>query len=168
MRLVSTLKMVNLSSDPSVFEDGEVYFNTNNKAVRMSYSGSWVNMIDSDNLEIAAARRVAELSEEDGGIFVGFSYLILQSDQNAILMAYSDESETVNFIVPNESTSSIEIGSTIKIVRQGPGEVELVPESGVDILAPASPFLTATGTSIELIKYRENDWFIVGEFPDIY
>lgn len=101
MRLVSTLKMASLSSDPGIFNDGEMYFNTNNNTIRLSYSGSWVNLIDAYNLEISFVRDINSIT----GVTASYSYLILDSQQNSILLA--DSASTVNFVVPNTDTSQL-------------------------------------------------------------
>ena len=56
MRLVSTLKMASLASDPQIFNDGEVYFNTVEKTVRLASDGAWINMINTTNLETSFLR----------------------------------------------------------------------------------------------------------------
>lgn len=162
MRLVSTLKMASLSSDPGIFNDGELYFNTINNTVRLSYSGSWVDLVNTDILELSFARDVNNIT---GGT-ASYSYLILDSQQNAILLANS--ASTVNFVVPNNSTESIDIGSSIKVVRSGVGGVQFTPEAGVTLNIADSNYLTAQWTSAELIKIGTNEWFLEGEFPDIY
>lgn len=162
MRLVSTIKMVNLGSDPSVFEDGEVYFNTNDKTVRMSYSGSWVNLINDKNLELSFSRKVESISDSTAS----FSYLILSSDQGSILLANS--ASLVNIVIPNNDTENIEVGSSIKIVRSGEGSVQFTEESGVNLHLADLNYLTAQWTSAELFKIDTNEWFLDGEFPDIY
>lgn len=162
MRLVSTLKMVTLDADPIVEEDGEVYFNTVENTVRMSNSGSWVNLINDSNLELSFAKTVSSISNASAE----FSYLILSSDQNSILLAESASS--VNFVVPNNSTEEIEVGTSIKVVRSGVGSVQFTGESGVTINAADSNYLTAQWTGVDLIKISANEWFIDGEFPDIY
>jgi len=162
MRLVSTLKMASLSSDPGIFNDGELYFNTINNTVRLSYSGSWVDLVNTDTLELSFARDVNNIT---GGT-ASYSYLILDSQQNAILLANS--ASTVNFVVPNNSTESIDIGSSIKVVRSGVGGVQFTPEAGVTLNIADSNYLTAQWTSAELIKIGTNEWFLEGEFPDIY
>lgn len=162
MRLVSTLKMVTLPSDPNIFDDGEFYFNTVNNTVRMSYSGSWVDLINQENLETSFIRDVNLISNESSS----FSYMILSSEQNSILLANSASS--LSFIIPNDSTEKIDIGSSIKVVRSGPGSVEFNLESGVTLNTADSNYLTAQWTSADLIKIGENEWFLDGEFPDIY
>lgn len=162
MRLVSTLKMASLSSDPGSFNDGEMYFNTNDNTVRLSYSGSWVNLINSSNLEVSFARDVNSIT----GATASYSYLILDSQQNSILLANS--SSTVNFVVPNNSTEPIDIGSSIKVVRSGVGGVQFTPESGVTLHIPDSNYLTAQWTSADLIKIGADEWFLEAEYPDIY
>lgn len=162
MRLVSTLKMANLSSDPSIFSNGELYFNTINNTVRLSYSGSWVDIINTDTLELSFARDINNIT---GGT-ASYSYLILDSQQNSILLANS--ASTINFIVPNNVTEPIDMGSSIKIVRSGVGNVQFTPEAGVTLNIANSNYLTAQWTSAELIKIGINEWFLEGEFPDIY
>lgn len=162
MRLVSTLKMASLSSDPGIFNDGELYFNTINNTVRLSYSGSWVDLVNTDTLELSFARDVNNIT---GGT-ASYSYLILDSQQNSILLANS--ASTVNFVVPNNSTESIDVGSSIKVVRSGVGGVQFTPEAGVTLNIADSNYLTAQWTSAELIKIGTNEWFLEGEFPDIY
>lgn len=162
MRLVSTLKMVNLPSDPQIFDDGEFYFNTTNNTVKMSYSGSWVNLINESNLETSFVRDVNLITDSSAS----FSYMILSSEQNSILLANSASS--VSFIVPNNNTETIDIGSSIKVVRSGPGNVYFTPEAGVTLNIADSNYLTAQWTSSDLIKIDTNEWFLDGEFPDIY
>jgi hypothetical protein len=162
MRLVSTLKMASLSSDPGIFNDGEMYFNTNNNTIRLSYSGSWVNLIDAYNLEISFVRDINSIT----GVTASYSYLILDSQQNSILLA--DSASTVNFVVPNTDTEPIDIGSSIKVVRSGLGGVQFTPESGVTLHIPDSNYLTAQWTSADLIKIGTNEWFLEAEYPDIY
>ena len=162
MRLVSTLKMVNLSSDPQIFDDGEFYFNTAANTVKMSYSGSWVNLINQDNLETSFVRDVNLITDPSDS----FSYLILSSEQNSILLANSASS--VSFIVPNNNTEAIDVGSAIKVVRSGPGSVDFTPEAGVTLNIADPNYLTAQWTSADLIKIDTNEWFLDGEFPDIY
>lgn len=162
MRLVSTLKMASLASDPGVQEDGEVYFNTVENTVRMSTSGSWVNLINENNLELSFAKTVTNITDSSAS----FSYLILSSDQNSVLLA--DSASSVNFVVPNNSTEEIEVGTSIKVVRSGVGSVQFTEESGVTLNAADSNYLTAQWTSIDLIKIGTDEWFIGGEFPDIY
>ena len=162
MRLVSTLKMASLSSDPGIFNDGELYFNTINNTVRLSYSGSWVDLVNTDTLELSFARDVNNIT---GGT-ASYSYLILDSQQNSILLANS--ASTVNFVVPNNSTESIDVGSSIKVVRSGVGGVQFTPEAGVTLNIADSNYLTAQWTSAELIKIGTDEWFLEGEFPDIY
>lgn len=162
MRLVSTLKMASLSSDPNIFNDGELYFNTADNTVRLSYSGSWVNLIDAANLEISFVKDVNSIT---GGT-ASYSYLILDSQQNSILLANS--ASTVNFVVPSNSTEPIDVGSSIKVVRSGLGHVQFTPEAGVTIHIPDSNYLTAQWTSADLVKIGINEWFLEGEFPDIY
>jgi predicted thioredoxin/glutaredoxin len=162
VRLVSTLKIINLSSDPEIFEDGEVYFNDSDNTIRMAYSGSWVTLINENNLELSYARKIDSITDSSAS----FSYMILNSDQNSILLANSASSVTI--IIPNNSTENIEIGSSIKIVRSGEGSVQFTEESGVTLNAADSNYLTAQWTSIELVKVDTNNWFIDGEFPDIY
>lgn len=162
MRLVSTLKMASLPSDPGIFNNGELYFNTINNTVRLSYSGSWVDLVNTDTLELSFARDVNNIT---GGT-ASYSYLILDSQQNSILLANS--ASTVNFVVPNNSTESIDVGSSIKVVRSGVGGVQFTPEAGVTLNIADSNYLTAQWTSADLIKIGTNEWFLEGEFPDIY
>ena len=162
MRLVSTLKMASLSSDPGIFNDGELYFNTINNTVRLSYSGSWVDLVNTDTLELSFARDINNIT---GGT-ASYSYLILDSQQNSILLANS--ASTVNFVVPNNSTEFIDVGSSIKVVRSGVGGVQFTPEAGVTLNIADSNYLTAQWTSAELIKIGTNEWFLEGEVPDIY
>lgn len=162
MRLVSTIKMVNLASDPSVFEDGEVYFNTTENTVRMAYSGSWTNLVNENNLELSFARKVTSVSDSSAS----FSYLILSSDQNSILLANS--ASLVNFVVPNNNTESIDVGSSIKVVRSGVGSVQFIEESGVTLNTADNNYLTAQWTAADLVKIDTNEWFLDAEFPDIY
>ena len=162
MRLVSTLKMVNLSSDPQIFNNGEFYFNTVANTVKMSYSGSWVNLINQDNLETSFVRDVNLITN----LSASFSYLILSSEQNSILLANSASS--VSFVIPNNNTESIDIGSSIKVVRSGAGSVNFTPEAGVTLNIADPKYLTARWTSADLIKINTNEWFLDGEFPNIY
>lgn len=162
MRLVSTIKMVNLSADPEIFEDGEVYFNTSENSVRMAYSGSWVNLINEDNLELSFAKAVDEITGETAS----FSYMLLASEQNSILLANS--SSAVSVVIPHNDTAAIDIGSSIKVVRSGAGEVQFNVESGVTLRTADANYLTAQWTSADLIKIDTNEWLLDGEFPDIY
>ena len=162
MRLVSTLKMANLASDPGIFNDGELYFNNINNTVRLSYSGSWVDLINTLNIQVNLSRDVNSITAGTAS----YSYLILNSEQNSILLANS--ASLVNFIVPNNSTENIDVGSSIKVVRSGIGSVQFTPESGVTLHIADSNYLTAQWTSADLIKIGTNEWFLDGEFPDIY
>lgn len=162
MRLVSTLKMVSLSTDPGIFNDGEMYFNTSNNTIRLSYSGSWVDLINANNLELSFSKDINSITNGAAS----YSYLILNSQQNSILLA--DSASTVNFIVPSNSTEQIDTGSSIKVVRSGVGSVIFTPESGVTLHEANSNYLTSQWTSIDLIKIGANEWFLDGEFPDIY
>ena len=162
MRLVSTLKMASIASDPGVFNNGELYFNTSNNAVRISHSGSWFNMIDTENLELSFSRDVNSIT----GPTASYSYLILGSQQNSILLANSASS--VTFVIPNNITEQIDTGSMIKVVRSGAGSVQFTPEVGVTFNVANSNYLTARWTSAELVKIGTNEWFLDAEFPDIY
>jgi hypothetical protein len=162
VRLVSTLKVVNLSDNPELFEDGEIYFNNVDNTIRMAYSGSWVNLINESNLEFSYARKVDSITDSSSS----FSYMILNSDQNSILLANS--ASAVNIIIPNNNTENIDIGSSIKVVRSGAGSVQFIEESGVILNSADQNYLTAQWTSIELVKINTNEWIIDGEFPDIY
>lgn len=162
MRLASTLKMASASSDPTSVQDGELYFNSSNKTIRMSESGSWFDLINSENLEFSFAKNVNNITN----ISASYAYLILSSQQNSILLA--DSASSMTFVVPNNSTENIEIGTTIKVVRSNVGTVEFTGESGVTINIPNSNYLTAQWTAVDLIKLYENEWLLGGEFPDIY
>jgi hypothetical protein len=162
MKLVSTLKMVSLNEDPSYFEDGELYFNTDSSTVKLSYSGSWFNLIDSESLEYEFSRNVTSIT----GNTASYSYLILSSEQNSILLA--DSASVVNFIVPRNITEQIDVGSSIKVVRSNIGKVQFTPESGVTLNIADSNYMTARWTSAELIKIGSDEWILDTYFPDIY
>jgi len=159
MRLASTLKMVSLSSDPAIFNDGEVYFNTVAKTVRLASNGAWINMINTTNLETSFLREVSSIT--DGG-----SYMIVSSEQNSILLVDSASATTI--IIPNNSTEEIEVGSSIKVARVGSGTVEFTEEAGVTLRTADSNYLTARWTTVELIKIATDEWLLDGEYPDIY
>jgi len=159
MRLVSTLKMASLASDPQIFNDGEVYFNTVEKTVRLASDGAWINMINTTNLETSFLREVSSIT-------TGGSYMIMSSEQNSILLVNSASATTL--IVPNNSTEEIEVGSSIKVARAGSGTVQFTEESGVALRQADSNYLTAQWTSLELIKIATNEWLVAGEFPNIY
>jgi len=159
MRLASTLKVVSLESDPGTFDDGEIYFNTVEKTIRLASDGQWINLVNTDNLESSYLREVSTITT-DG------SYMLISSEQNSVLLINSASAATI--IVPNNSTEEIEVGSSIKIVRVGAGTVEFTEEAGVTIRLADSNYLTAQWTSVELLKIAENEWLVDGEFPDIY
>jgi hypothetical protein len=159
MRLASTLKMVSLASDPAIFNDGEIYFNTVEKTVRLASDGIWINMVNTDNLEASFLREVSSIT--DSG-----SYMLMSSEQNSILLVNSASATTV--IIPNSSTEEIEVGSSIKVARVGSGTVEFTEESGVTLRTADSNYLTARWTTVELIKIDTDEWLLDGEFPDIY
>ena len=162
MKLVTTLKIVNLPLDPVLFEDGEIYFNSETNRIRVSYDGLWSDLIDGDNLELSFARRVSGIEDlEQNG-----SYLIVSADQNAILLSTS--ASHVNFIIPSNSTQYIDIGTSIKVVRAGSGSVDFSEEYGVVLRKADENYLNSTWTSLELIKINTNEWLLDGEFPDLY
>ena len=162
MKLVTTIKIVNLESDPEIFEDGEMYFNTVTNKIRLAYDGLWSNLVDEENLELSFARRVTEIEdlEED------FSYIIVSADQNTILITNS--ASHVSFIVPNDLSHYIDIGTSIKVVRGGEGSVDFVEEDGVTIQKADNNYLTSRWTTMDLIKINTNQWILDGEYPDIY
>jgi hypothetical protein len=162
MKLVSTLKIVSLESDPEIFEDGELYFNTTTNQIRVSYDGLWSNIVDDEKLELSFARRVAET----GDLQENFSYFIVSADQNSVLLANS--ASPVNFIIPNNFTRYIDIGTSIKVVRGGSGSVNFIEESGVTLRRPDSIFLNSTWDSVDLLKINTNEWLLEGNFPDLY
>jgi hypothetical protein len=154
--------MVNLTSDPEVFEDGEIYFNTVSNKVRLSYEGLWSNLVDDENLEISFARRVTEIEDLEQN----FSYLIVSLDQNSILI--SNSASPVDFIIPNNSTYPIDIGTSIKVIKGGQGRVDFTEESGVTLRKPDENYLNSMWQSLELIKINTNEWILEGNFPDLY
>lgn len=162
MKLASTLKLVKLTSDPENLEDGELYFNSSDNSLRASNSGSWVNLIDTQNIDVKSSKTVSTISSESAS----FSYLIVENDTNSILLAESESS--INFIVPLDSTYEIPVGTTIKVVRSGEGEVQFTGENGVTINSPSEIYLTAQWSDIDLIKVGTNSWILSGEFPDVY
>lgn len=162
MKFTSTIKIVNLSSDPEIFEDGELYFNTTTNKIRLAYGGLWSNLVDEDNLELSFAKRVLDVDD----LLQGFSYIILSEDQNSILLTTS--ASHVNFIVPNNSTHYIDVGTTIKVVRGGPGSVDFIEESGVIIEKADQNYLTSEWATMDLIKINTNQWLLDGSYPDIY
>lgn len=162
MRLATTLKVVNLPSDPASTESGQIYFNTQDNSFKVSTSGSWFSLLDVNNFDIQSAKTVTEISSSAAY----FSYTIVENDSNSILM--SESASISNFIVPSNSTYEIPIGTTIKVVRSGEGEVQFTGESGVTINSPSDIYLTAQWSDIDLIKVGTNSWILSGEFPDIY
>jgi len=162
MKLVSTLKLVKLDSDPSSVEEGELYFNSSENRFKVGTSGSWVNIIDTNNYNITSSRSVSTISNGSSS----FSYAVLYEDSNSILLA--DSASSVNFIVPSNETYEIPVGSSIKVVRSGEGSVEFTGESGVTINSPSDIYLTAQWSDIDLIKVDTDTWILSGEFPDIY
>lgn len=162
MRLATTLKVINLPSDPASTESGQVYFNTQDNSFKVSTSGSWFSLLDVNNFDIKSARTVNNISSSAAY----FSYTILNDDSNSILLA--DSESISNFIVPLNSTYEIPVGTSIKVVRSGEGEVQFTGESGVTINSPSEIYLTAQWSDIDLIKVGTNSWILSGEFPDVY
>ena len=162
MRLASTLKVVNLPSDPVSTESGQLYFNTQDNSFRVSSSGSWYNVLDANNFDIESSKTVTDVSSSAAY----FSYTIVEDDRNSILLA--DSASISNFIVPLNSTYEIPIGISIKVVRSGEGAVQFTGEAGVTINSPSEIYLTAQWSDIDLIKIGTNSWILSGEFPDIY
>lgn len=162
MRLASTIKVLNLSSDPSSTENGQLYFNTQDLSFKVSNSGSWFNVLDTSNFDIKSAKTVTDVSSSAAYL----SYTIVEDDVNSILLA--DSASISNFIVPLNSTYEIPVGISIKVVRSGEGEVQFTGENGVTINSPSDIYLTAQWSDIDLIKIGTNSWVLSGEFPDIY
>jgi ABC-type antimicrobial peptide transport system ATPase subunit len=162
MKLVTTIKILNLDNDPEVFEDGELYFNKNTNKIRLSYDGLWSNLVDDENLELLFARRVTEVKDLEQN----FSYIITTQDQNSVLI--SNSASHVDFIIPNNSTYSIDIGTSIKVVRGNIGEINFIEESGVVLRTPDENYLNSVWNTIDLLKINTNEWILEGEFPDLY
>lgn len=162
MKLASTLKMVSLTTDPEYIEDGAVYFNPVEQCVKLSYNGQWIKLIDELNLELSFLRDVKTIPT----VGASFTWTLLSSEQNAILLANS--ASGMSLVIPNNNTENIEIGSSIKVVRSGPGSVTFDTETGVTLQKADDVYLTSEWTTIDLIKIDTNQWVLDGEFPDIY
>lgn len=163
MKLVSTLNLVNLSSDPALATGTDLYFNTASSVYRYYDSGSWVSLLNSNDLVVNTRSNVFEVGNLASS---SFTHTLDSEYINGIILNVS--SYKVKFIAPANSIDPIPVGSLIKVMRGGTGEVEIESDGGCVVQTPSSIYLTSQWKVATLIKTASNSWVIDTEFPDIY
>jgi hypothetical protein len=163
MKLVSTLNVVNLSSDPFLTTGTDLYFNTASNVYRYYNSGSWTSVLDSSQLVVNTRSNIFEV----GGLASSsFTHTLNSEYINGIILNVS--SYKVKFVAPANSVDPIPVGSLIKVMRGSPGEVEVESDGNCLVQSPSNIYLTSQWKVATLIKTASNSWVIDTEFPDIY
>lgn len=163
MKLVSTLNVVNLVSDPALTTGTDLYFNTASNVYRYYNSGSWISLLDSNQLVVNTRSNVFEV----GGLASSsFTHTLNSEYINGIILNVS--SYKVKFVAPRNSIDPIPVGSLIKVMRGGSGEVAVESDGGCVVQSPSNIYLTSQWKVATLIKTASNSWVIDTEFPDIY
>lgn len=158
MKFLSLFNPVNLSSDPTVSNNGDLYFNTASNVYRVAISGSWVSLLNEND----AILNVFHFGEGMSESIVGLT----QEYANGVLHLESEGSTLVN--LPLNSTEPIRIGSEFKIIRSNSGEVDISFDEGVTVNLPSSIYLTAIWDSLIIVKTEEDSWVVEGDFRDLY
>lgn len=163
MKIVSTLNVVNLLSDPGINTGTDLYFNTASNVYRYYNSGSWVSVLDSSQLVVNTRSNVFEVGQLASA---SFTHLLSSDYINGIVIDVSEYD--AQFIAPSYSTDAVPVGSSIKIMRGGTGDIEIIPDGDATVNTPSDVYLTAQWKTVTLIKTASNSWVVDGEFPDIY
>lgn len=163
MKIVSTLNVVNLTEDPSLTSDTNLYFNTASNVYRYYNSGSWVNLLDSSQLVVNTRSNVFEVGTLASA---SFTHMLSSDYINGVVIGVSEYDS--QFIAPSYSTDPVSIGSSIKVIRGGSGDIEVIADGDTNLNIPSSIYLTTQWKTVTLIKTASNSWVVDGEFPDIY
>ncbi len=89
------------------------------------------------------------------------TYTLSQTDADKIIEL--DSASEITLTVPNDSTVSFPVGTTISILQSNLGQVAVVAASGVTINATPSLLLRTQWSSASLIKRAANTWLLSGD-----
>lgn len=164
MKFVSPINPVDLSSDPIVHDEGDIYFNSSSSTLRLHSQGVWVSLLDENN-HLTHTGNIIKLVGDDST--VSFSSTLDESFDNSTV--YARSASPSEFIIGYHQNHPYRLGTQVRIVRAGNGSITIEPQTAsVIIHTPSSSYLTFIGDSVNIINISENEWIIDGPFRDIY
>lgn len=163
MKFVSLFGPLNLPEDPAIGQEGDIYYNTTENEYRGFIGNQWRSIISDENIKIRIAPEIFTI----GSGTASTSVILEQYHSENII--YCVSASLTNIIIPEQSTTSIHVGSRIGVARGSNGNVQVIaggPE--VELNLPSSIYLTKMGTEGRLINVGFNKWIFDAEYPDIY
>ncbi len=160
-------------SNPLVYADGSI-FSITGTAVTISIffdnTGDTLSSMTSPMpLSIVGARGVTGPAGLDSPNIISISqvatsaYTVQLADKNT--MVEFDNTAAITVTVPTNATAAFPVGSSITILKTGPGPetVTVIGDTGVTVYATPSASLRAQWSSANLIKRSINSWVLVGD-----
>lgn len=164
MKLVSLFNPVSLEQDPSVYDEGDLYYNTASNVYRINSGGNWISLVDQNNARTITSNNIIEYGDDSTQ---NISVILNESFDNNTL--YIRSSSVSYVIIENDADYPIRSGAEIKIVKAGEGNLEIISASpSISIYAPSSIYATAQWDCLTLLKINDATWLIEGEFRDLY
>lgn len=164
MKLVSPFTPASVDRDPVSSGEGSLYYNTSSGVYRAYLGGTWVSLIDENNVHIFASNNMLEYGDETT---VGLSITLNESFEGNTINAISS---SITYIVLGDPIDyPIRIGAEISIVRGGLGELEIISSSpSITLLTPSNIYATSQWDTVTLLKLSNESWLLQGEFRDLY
>lgn len=141
-------KISNLSN--FILNDEKIEFDELNKRLSIS-NGKSVSL---SALNLLSVKEFSYPSETN--------YSLQISDVNNLVTFNNDYSTII--VLENDSVEKFPIGSEIKIMRKGTGDVSLSAQNGINIRSEnSSLFLRDVNSVVNLLKIENNDWVLYGD-----
>lgn len=162
MRFVSMFNPVSLPEDPQSGQEGDLYYNSVEGNYKIKLNGVWSSLVHHENIKIIIAPEIFTV-----GYGSASAQVVLEQYHSENIINCVSASLT-NVFIPDQSTTSIHVGSRMGVIRGGTGEVSITADPAVELLLPSEVYLTKTGKEGRLINIGVNQWIFDTEFPDLY